>query len=130
MGVILPKAYRAMKTVVDEVRLTRTPYLVHAKVPLLGHHTSGVRKEFYRSDADLAVHYKDDPGPKLRNQLISIGLQEAELQAIEISAAASVASQFAEAVSAPEPDPSTVEDFIFVPTPGYPGNRRAKSIGE
>jgi 2-oxoisovalerate dehydrogenase E1 component len=32
----------------------RKPWLVHAKVCLLNHHTSGVRKEFYRTEEDLA----------------------------------------------------------------------------
>ncbi|MEP7237637.1 MAG: thiamine pyrophosphate-dependent enzyme, partial [Ferruginibacter sp.] len=48
------QSYEVMKNVVDEVRKERHPFLVHASVPLLGHHTSGVRKEFYRTDEDLA----------------------------------------------------------------------------
>ena len=48
------QSYKAMKDVVSQVRENRRPYLVHAKVPLLGHHTSGVRKEFYRSVENLA----------------------------------------------------------------------------
>ena len=43
------ESFDAMQRVVQYVRQQRTPYLVQAKVPLLGHHTSGVRKEFYRS---------------------------------------------------------------------------------
>ncbi len=43
-----------MRDVVNDVRENRRPWLVHAKVPLLGHHTSGVRKDFYRTDEDLA----------------------------------------------------------------------------
>ena len=42
-------SYDVMKYVCDFVRKERKPYLVHAQVPLLGHHTSGVRKEFYRT---------------------------------------------------------------------------------
>ncbi|MBC7888878.1 MAG: tungsten formylmethanofuran dehydrogenase [Ferruginibacter sp.] len=109
------ESYQVMKNVVDEVRLSRAPYLVHAKVPLLGHHTSGVRKEFYRSEEDLVKHYNDDPGPKLRKSLLDIGISETYLQEIEKLAATSVAMQFADAVKAPEPDPSTVEDFVFAP---------------
>jgi 2-oxoisovalerate dehydrogenase E1 component len=91
--------------------------LVHARVPLLGHHTSGVRKEFYRTDEDLAKHYADDPGPKLRKKLLETGFSEEELIQIEHDAAGEVAHHFQGAVAAPEPDPSTVEDFVFVPTP-------------
>ena len=62
-----------MKYVYDFVRKERSPYLVHAQVPLLGHHTSGVRKEFYRPDEDWAKHLEHDPGPKLRKKLLKRG---------------------------------------------------------
>ena len=110
------ESYDAMKNVVDEVRVNRQPYLVHAKVPLLGHHTSGVRKEFYRSTDDLAKHYTDDPGPKLRLKLLELGINENELIQIENEAAALVAADFARAIEAPEPNPLTIEEHVFVPT--------------
>ena len=111
------ECYETMDRVVRDVRKGRRPYLVQAKVPLLGHHTSGVRKEFYRSPEELAEQAALDPGPKLRTRLLSLGLEIALLQEIEKSAAAEVAAQFASAVAAAEPDPSTVEDFVFAPTP-------------
>ena len=119
------QSYDVMKNVVDEVRQERHPFLVHARVPLLGHHTSGVRKEFYRTDEDLAKHYLDDPGPKLRNKLLEIGIAEETLVQIEKDTAAGVAHHFQGAVAAPEPDPATVNDFIFAPTPvtGEKGER-------
>ncbi|MBK8608908.1 MAG: tungsten formylmethanofuran dehydrogenase [Chitinophagaceae bacterium] len=111
------QSYDVMKNVVDEVRLERHPFLVHARVPLLGHHTSGVRKEFYRTEDDLAKHYEDDPGPKLRKKLLESGITEEALLNIEEEAAADVAHHFQGAVAAPEPDPATVGDHVFVPTP-------------
>jgi 2-oxoisovalerate dehydrogenase E1 component len=111
------QSYDVMKNVVDEVRRERYPFLVHARVPLLGHHTSGVRKEFYRTEDDLAKHYIDDPGPKLRNKLFESGIELEELARIEADAAKEVVHHFQGAVAAPEPDPATVEDFVFVPTP-------------
>ncbi len=110
------QAYEVMKNVVDEVRKERHPFLVHAKVPLLGHHTSGVRKEFYRTADDLAKHYTDDPGPKLRKRLLELALTEEALLQIEKETAEQVAHDFDGAVAAPEPDANTVSDFIFVPT--------------
>ena len=109
-------SYEAMKMVVDEVRVSRSPYLVHASVPLLGHHTSGVRKEFYRTAEDLDNHYGDDPGPKLRTRLMQLGFEENTIREIERKAAVLVAGHFAAAVAAPEPLTSTVEEFIFSPT--------------
>lgn len=111
------QSYDVMKNVVDEVRKERHPFLVHARVPLLGHHTSGVRKEFYRTAEDLAEHYKNDPGPRLRNKLLETGIAEDTLINIEKEAADEVAHHFQGAVAAPEPDPSTVGDFVFAPTP-------------
>lgn len=111
------QSYDVMKNVVEEVRRDRHPFLVHARVPLLGHHTSGVRKEFYRTEEDLAKHYTDDPGPRLRKRLLDIGINEEVLFTIEKETAEEVAHHFQGATASPEPDPSTVSDHVFVPTP-------------
>jgi 2-oxoisovalerate dehydrogenase E1 component len=111
------QSYEVMKNVVDEVRRERHPFLVHAKVPLLGHHTSGVRKEFYRTEEDLNKHFTDDPKPKLRSKLLELGVSEDELIAIENDATQQVATDFNNAVAAPEPNPATVSNFVFMPTP-------------
>ncbi|HVU85171.1 MAG TPA: hypothetical protein VHC50_10035, partial [Puia sp.] len=50
----------------DFVRKYRKPYLVQARVPLLSHHTSGVRMESYRTEEDLAAHRALDPLPACR----------------------------------------------------------------
>lgn len=111
------ESYDTLRRVVQYVRTHRTPYLVQAQVPLLGHHTSGVRKEFYRSATDMEAHLQKDPGPKLRRRLLELGVSEQELQQIEADAAATISSEFAKAIAAPDPDPSTVADHVFVPTP-------------
>lgn len=110
-------AYKTMEYTIDWVRKERKPILVHAKVPLLGHHTSGVRKEWYRTPEDLAKHAKNDPVPKLREQLLRRGVSVATLAKIEVEEKEFVAREFAAAVAAPEPDPATVSDWVFVPTP-------------
>jgi 2-oxoisovalerate dehydrogenase E1 component len=110
-------SYSVMKEVAAFVRREQRPYLVHAQVPLLGHHTSGVRKEFYRSDEDWAGHLEHDPHPKLRNKLLARGVAETDLLEIEKEAAATIARDFTKAMAAPEPDPATVEEHVFVPTP-------------
>jgi len=110
-------SFSVMKEVCEFVRRERKPYLVHAQVPLLGHHTSGVRKEFYRTDVDWAKHLAHDPNPKLRKKLLDRGVAENELLQLEKETTELVANDFAKAVAAPEPDPSTVEDHVFAPTP-------------
>jgi 2-oxoisovalerate dehydrogenase E1 component len=111
------ESYNTLRRVVQYVRQQRSPYLVQAKVPLLNHHTSGVRKEFYRSQEDLDKHSTQDPRPKLRQRLLESGVHEQQLLQIEQEAAEAVAAQFQQAVQAPEPDPATVQDFVFAPTP-------------
>lgn len=111
-------SYRTMEYTIDWVRKERAPILVHAKVPLLGHHTSGVRKEWYRTDEDLAKHSVDDPGPKLRKQLIEKhGISAEELDRIEEEELGFVTGEFDKAVEAAEPDPSEVETHVFAPNP-------------
>jgi len=111
-------SYTAMETAITHVRTHRSPMLVHARVPLLGHHTSGVRKEWYRTPEDLAKHYLDDPGPKLKKLLIkTYKISEKELNAIEEEEIAFIQNEFDTAVSAPEPDPLTVTDHVYRPSP-------------
>lgn len=111
------ESFDVMHRVVQYVRQQRTPYLVQAKLPLLGHHTSGVRKEFYRSQQDLEKHALNDPTPKLRKRLLNHGIDEQQLLCIEKEAWSAVNEQFQQAVQSPEPDPSTIMDHVFLPTP-------------
>lgn len=110
-------SYITMGEVVKNVRQLRGPGIVQARVPLLGHHTSGVRKEFYRSKEDLELHATSDPVPQLRKRLIELGISENELRRIEEEEKNFVRDEFENAVSAEEPDPSTVMDHVFAPTP-------------
>ena len=111
------EAFETMQHVIEHVRTHQQPYLVQAYVPLLNHHTSGVRKEFYRSKEDLDQHSADDPFPKLKQICLQCGITEEELQELFDEAKQTVADDFAKAVAAAEPDPSTVEQHVFVPTP-------------
>ncbi|HZK64306.1 MAG TPA: thiamine pyrophosphate-dependent enzyme, partial [Puia sp.] len=47
-GADFEQSYHCMRQVFEHVRKYGGPYLVHARVPLLTHHTSGVRMESYR----------------------------------------------------------------------------------
>ncbi|HUZ57277.1 MAG TPA: thiamine pyrophosphate-dependent enzyme [Hanamia sp.] len=122
------QSYEVMKNIVSQVRETSQPFLIHAKVPLLGHHTSGVRKEFYRSEEDLAKHAKEDPFPKLKNRLLQLEINENILDEIERTIVEEVSQQFEKAKAAPEPDPSNVEEHIFATTniTGEKGERDPK----
>lgn len=111
------QSYEVMSNVVKEVREHRKPFVVHARVPLLGHHTSGVRREFYRDEEELKNAALDDPNPKLRNKLLEIGLEEQELQDIQQQAEKEIADHFARVTKAAEPDPAKVSQHVFAPSP-------------
>ncbi|RYY55445.1 MAG: tungsten formylmethanofuran dehydrogenase [Chitinophagaceae bacterium] len=114
-GADFEASYRTMADVVSRVRAEGKPWLVHATVPLLGHHTSGVRKEFYRTDADLAIHGQSDPLPLLYKKLIEAGITSEELDSIEQAAATIVSDDFRRAILQADPDPSTTGDHVFKP---------------
>ncbi len=115
-GTDFEESYERLEEVIRYTRQERSPCLVQANVCLLGHHTSGVRKEFYRSPEDLNKHAEDDPGPKLRKRLSIIGIPEEQLLQVEQEATEAVATDFLRASQAPEPDPGTAMDFVFAPT--------------
>lgn len=110
------ESFETMERVVTEVRVNRSPYLVHANVPLLGHHTSGVRKESYRTTENLASHFQKDPGPLLKQVLIDRGIAESDLDNIATETLVAVKEQFQTALASPDPLINTVADFVFVPT--------------
>jgi 2-oxoisovalerate dehydrogenase E1 component len=111
------ESWQAVKEALAYVRVHRAPMLLHAKVPLLGHHTSGVRKEWYRTDEDLGSHQTNDPGPKLRLYLIRENLaSDFDLKAIEEETSLEVAKQFEDAKNANDPKIITVLDHIYTPS--------------
>ena len=123
---------KVMKDVVDFVRQHRQPYLVHAQVPLLGHHTSGVRKEFYRSEEDLQKHQLHDPRIKLRSRLLNLGVGEDQLLELENKSTEIVERDFAKAIAASDPDPATVMEHVYAPTPvlAEQGNRHSTTASK
>ncbi len=110
-------SYEILTRAVGYIKRHRAPVLVHAKCPLLGHHTSGVRKEWYRSEEDLANHRKNDPIPKLKRRLLRLGVKEGELRQVEDQAKDLVNEAFIEAKNSPDPDIKEAEEYIYAPTP-------------
>jgi 2-oxoisovalerate dehydrogenase E1 component len=106
--------YQTIEEVINLVRKERRPFLIHAKVPLLGHHTSGVRKEWYRDDLEEAA--KADPYPKLRTALEQQEVRLAEFINLEAKVRKEIDTAYEQALQAPDPDPSSIQDHIFAPT--------------
>lgn len=109
------ESYQTMEEVISIVRKERRPFIVHAKVPLLGHHTSGVRKEWYRDDLD--EHATRDPYPKMKELMVQAGFDQADIINLEAEVRSLVDDEYEKAFNAPEPEPSSVTDYIFAPTP-------------
>lgn len=107
--------YATMKEVIDTVRKTRRPFLVYAPVPLLNHHTSGVRKEWYRSDFN--EHAPKDPIPFFHDELIAMGIKEEVLNGLAAEATKLVREDYEKALLNPEPEAADLFRHIYAPTP-------------
>ena len=108
--------FNNMEEIISGVRSKRKPVLVHCKVPLLGHHTSGVRKEWYRTPEDLDKHLSLDPFVFLKAELKKRKIDEAELNNIETKAKEIVKNDFDKAVNSLDPEPESVTLHEFAPT--------------
>lgn len=114
-GANFTECYNALNKVIETIRTERRPMLVHAKVPLLNHHTSGVRMEWYRDDLEEAR--SRDPYPVLIAQMIEAGISQAEIDAIERDAKSVVKADFEQAQLAEDPRPEDLFTHDFAPTP-------------
>lgn len=109
------QCYNGIREVFEDVRRSRRPWLIHAKVPLLGHHTSGVRREWYRDDLEAAQ--KRDPLPKFIKQLEGLGFAGGTLQEILQDSRVKVELDYTKAQNAEDPRPEDLTNFDFAPTP-------------
>ena len=107
--------YQTLQEVIEVIRTERRPILVHAKVPLLNHHTSGVRKEWYRDDLEQSS--RRDPILKFRQFLNSNGYSAQELNRLEEQATRTVLVDFEKAMAMPDPLAEELERHIFADTP-------------
>ncbi|MCC7050196.1 MAG: tungsten formylmethanofuran dehydrogenase [Bacteroidia bacterium] len=108
------RSYQIIKEIITIIRKERRPFLVHAKVPLLNHHTSGVRKEWYRDDLEEAK--KRDPYLKFKNQLLIEGFDTKELQEIENNALEKVKEDYQKVLLEEDPRPEDLFNHAFAPT--------------
>ncbi len=109
------ESYEALEKVIATIRTERRPFLVHAKVPLLNHHTSGVRMEWYRDDLEEAR--SRDPYPVLKQQLLDHGFSNDDLETIEKECHTAVESDYNLALKAADPKPEDLFTHDFAPTP-------------
>ena len=113
-GTDFEQSYKTIKEVLEKIRTQRRPFLIHAKVPLLNHHTSGVRMEFYRDDLEQAR--SEDPYPKMLALLLQQGTTKAEIQTIESDIESRVQQALSSALAAEDPSAEDLFTHDFAPT--------------
>ncbi len=119
--------YKTIEEVISIVRKERRPFLIHAKVPLLNHHTSGVRKEWYRDDLEKSL--LRDPYPKFKSKLIESGIEELILDALDAKVRKDVQLQYEKALLAEDPRPEDLYTNDFAPTPVLEEEGEREPIG-
>lgn len=107
-------SYQTIEHIINKMRKDRKPFLLHAKVPLLNHHTSGVRKEWYRDD--LESQMQRDPYDKLIQLLVSHKVSKDEINRLEADAKKLVELDFDRARNAEDPRPEDLYTHDFAPT--------------
>lgn len=114
-GTDFMECYNTLNEVLEDMRKHRRPYMVHCRVPLLGHHTSGVRREWYRDDLEAAQ--RRDPLPKFTKQLKQLGFAESDLNKISEEARQQVEADYERSLQAEDPRPEDLTLFDYAPTP-------------
>lgn len=115
-GTDFETCYQTMQQVIHTVRTESRPFLVHAAVPLLNHHTSGVRREWYRNDLEEA--FESDPLPRFRSLLLNSEiLSDGQLDLLEDLARDTVEKDFEAARQAEDPRPEDLYTHDLAPTP-------------
>ncbi len=109
------ESYTTVQEVIQTIRKERRPFLIHAKVPLLNHHTSGVRMEWYRDDLD--EHKTRDPYPRLIAQLMNEGVTKKAISKIEKEVREIVEADLKSALKAADPTPEDLFTHDFAPSP-------------
>lgn len=109
-------SYKAIGEIYKKLRAGEGPWLLQADVPLLNHHTSGVRSDFYRQE-ELEAERPRDPFPKLWEVMREAGFSESELKKAEKQAQDVVQADLDKARQAPDPTAETLFDHVFAPTP-------------
>jgi 2-oxoisovalerate dehydrogenase E1 component len=114
-GSSFAECYATVAEALRIIRDERRPVLIHANVPLLNHHTSGVRMEWYRDDLDEAR--SRDPYPIFIQELLKEGISEAAIKEVEREAEEKVQNDFNRALKAEDPKPEDLFTNAFADTP-------------
>ncbi len=113
-----------------------TPVILQANCVRIGSHSNSDKHELYRDKGELNYVRAYDPLTKFRRLLLRYErFTEAELLEIEEKAAAEVKKAHKKAITAADPDPKSIHDFVIAEPyvsekypEGLPQNKEGKSL--
>ncbi len=107
----------AMTAAKTHIQKKQEPVIVQANCVRIGSHSNSDRHELYRNDNERNYVQKYDPFAKFRRLLIRYKrFEEEELESIEKEVKEEVKKAHKAALSAPDPDPSSIHNFV-IPEP-------------
>ena len=107
----------AMTEAIEYAIAIRTPVIVQANCVRIGSHSNSDKHTLYRDENELTYVKSADPLYKFHRMLIRYGrFTEEELKEIADLAAKDLKAANRKAMAAPDPDPSTVKDYV-IPEP-------------
>jgi 2-oxoisovalerate dehydrogenase E1 component alpha subunit len=111
--------YEAMRAAVDRARAGDGPTLIEAKTYRYLPHTSDDDDRSYRTREEVDEARSHDPIERFGRYLEEQGLLDrTALEQLRVDVKAAIDRQIAEAWSAPDPDPDTLEHHVFAEAPG------------
>lgn len=113
-GTHFEECFEAVSEIVSDIRKNRRPWMLHAKVPLLNHHTSGVRKEWYRDD--LEEDKRQDPFEKMSLYLQENKVSQSDINQLILQAEEDVLNDYHRALTQADPKPEDLTKYIFAET--------------
>lgn len=112
--------FDSMNTMIEATEWAKKeqkPVLVHANCVRIGSHSNSDRHELYRDENELSYVKEYDPLAKYRRLLVRYNrATEEELKAIEDEVAAVVKDAHKKGLTAPNPTPESIHDFV-IPDP-------------
>jgi 2-oxoisovalerate dehydrogenase E1 component len=103
----------AMFTAREHALKKSEPVIVHAMCVRIHSHSNSDKHEWYRDEAELEAAKKQDPLPKFKKYLLEQAkIAESELEKIEVECKAEVQENHKKVVTAADPDPASIYDFV------------------
>ena len=110
-------SYQAGKEVTEYVRGGKGPALLHAHVTRPYSHSMSDDERMYRPQAEREEQEARDPLTRTRARLLDLGIAtEEELDRLEAAVESEVAAAAEEAVTHPQPDPTSVMRHLYSET--------------